>query len=206
MAGSLATSLRGLWVSGLLPLYNGGLSARASTRKPTRRGRLGHRAGIPKRKLTQLPTRKGTLESAWAASTHCEGKGPENPSVVAPLAAAGCRGNRRRVVDRRLGKIDLRPCPLRLRSSLLVLGCTGLMRSTLFPFSSTVTEAWNMSIAIPELASLLRHCPKIYACLANLADNHGILALGAVGVIASSCFVGPSSSWGVLSSQAEFSL
>ena len=32
--------------------------------------------------------------TAWAASTHCEGKGPENPGVVAPLADAGCRGNR----------------------------------------------------------------------------------------------------------------
>ena len=59
-------------------------------------------------------TDRGTLEPAWAASTHSEGKGPENPSVVAPLAAAGCRGNRRRAVDRRLGKINLRPCLLRL--------------------------------------------------------------------------------------------
>ena len=28
----------------------------------------------------------------------CEGKGPENPGVVAPLAVAGCRGNRRPAV------------------------------------------------------------------------------------------------------------
>ena len=28
-------------------------------------------------------------------NTHCEGKGPENPGVVAPLFDAGCRGNRR---------------------------------------------------------------------------------------------------------------
>ena len=112
-------------------------------------------------------------------------KGPENPGVVAPLADAGCRGNRRRVVGRRLGKIDLRPCLLRLRSSLVVLGCTGLMRSTLFSFSSTVTKAWNMSIAITELASVLRHGPRFYTWLANLADDQSILALRAVGVTAS---------------------
>ena len=47
-----------------------------------------------------------------------KGRDPRTPGVVAPLAAAGCRGNRRRVVDRWLGKIDLRPC---LRSSLVVL-------------------------------------------------------------------------------------
>ena len=41
MAGPLATSLRGLWVSGLLPPHTGGPSSRAATRKPTRRGRLG---------------------------------------------------------------------------------------------------------------------------------------------------------------------
>ena len=35
--GPLATSLRGLWVSGLLPTYSGGLCARAATRKPPRR-------------------------------------------------------------------------------------------------------------------------------------------------------------------------
>ena len=35
-------------------------------------------------------------------------------------------------MGRRLGKFDLRPCPLRLQSSLLVLGCTRLMRSTGF--------------------------------------------------------------------------
>ena len=39
----------GLWVSGLLPPYSGGPSTRAATRKTTRRGRLGPRAGIPKR-------------------------------------------------------------------------------------------------------------------------------------------------------------
>ena len=48
--------------------------SRAATRKPTRRGRLGPRAGIPKRKLSNLKP------SAWAAPTHCEGKGPENPA------------------------------------------------------------------------------------------------------------------------------
>ena len=75
---------------------NGGPCARAATRKTTRRGRLGPRAGIPKRKLPNCQEQTGTLVTAWAASTLCEGKGPENPGVVAPLADAGCRGNRRR--------------------------------------------------------------------------------------------------------------
>ena len=51
-AGPLTTSLRGLWVSGLLPPGNGGTNEGAATQKPTkrRRGRLGPRAGNPKRK------------------------------------------------------------------------------------------------------------------------------------------------------------
>ena len=143
---------------------NGGPCARAATRKPTRRPRgLTHnsRAGIPKRLRPNCHKRKysqtsvdcvGTKRGGGPKTPLCKGKGPENPGVVAPFAVAGCRGNRRRAVVRRLGKLDLRPCPLRLRSSLLVLGCAGLMRSTGFSFSSTVTKAWNMSIASTELA------------------------------------------------------
>ena len=51
-AGPLTTSLRGLWVSGLLPPGNGGTNEGAATLKPTKRQRgLTHnsRAGIPKR-------------------------------------------------------------------------------------------------------------------------------------------------------------
>ena len=93
-AGCLPPGTLGQW----LPApCNGGPSTRAATRKPTRRGRLGPRAGIPKRKLPNCQKQKGTLESAWAASTQCKKKGPENPGVVAPLADAGCRGNRRYV-------------------------------------------------------------------------------------------------------------
>ena len=50
--GPLTTSLRGLWVSGLLPPGNGGTNEGAATLKPTKRPRgLTHnsRAGIPKR-------------------------------------------------------------------------------------------------------------------------------------------------------------
>ena len=109
---------------------NGGPCARAATRKPTMWGRLGPWAGMPKR-TSDLgnchATDKGysqtsvdcvrTKRGGGPKTPLCEGKGPENPGVVAPFAVAGCRGNRRRAVDRRLGKIDLRPCPLRLRSS-----------------------------------------------------------------------------------------
>ena len=68
-------------------------------------------------------TDKGTLKPVWTASVrkgagaqrpHCaKGRDPRTPASWRHFAVAGCRGNRRRAVDRRLGKIDLRPCPLR---------------------------------------------------------------------------------------------
>ena len=87
VAGPLATSLRGLWVSGLLPPYNGGPS----------QGRPGgddSDPGLASRRESFLTAQNKSTESAWAATTHSEGKGPENPGVVAPFAVAGCRGNR----------------------------------------------------------------------------------------------------------------
>ena len=105
MAGPLTTSLRGLWVSGLLPPGNGGLCKRAATLKPTKCHRgLTHnsRAGNPKRLRPNCHScPRGTLEPAWvshqgegAQRPQCaKGKGPENPGVAAPLAASGCRGN-----------------------------------------------------------------------------------------------------------------
>ena len=83
----------------------------------------------------------------------CEGKGPENPGVEAPFAVAGCRGNRSRAVVRRLDKFDLRPCPLRLRSSMLVLGCTGLMRSTGFK-RRTYSVTVQKTVEIPQIQLL----------------------------------------------------
>ena len=110
-AGPLTTSLRGLWASGYLPRA---MADRARGRRPENRPRGDDSdPGLASRRESDLgnchETDRSTLEPAWAASTHSEGKGPENPGVVAPLAAAGCRGNRRRVVDRRSGTIDLRP-------------------------------------------------------------------------------------------------
>ena len=51
VAVPLTTSLRGLWVSGLLPPGNGGTCKGAATLEPTkrRRGRLGPRSANPKR-------------------------------------------------------------------------------------------------------------------------------------------------------------
>ena len=91
VAGPLTTSLRGLWVSGLLPPDNGGSYQRAASLEPAtrRRGRLGPRAGNPEENL--LP--------AWVLhqgppKPHCvKGKAPKDPGIVAPLAAAGCCGN-----------------------------------------------------------------------------------------------------------------
>ena len=116
---------------------NGGPCARAATQKPTKQPRgltQNSRAGNPKRTRPKLPpvrvlsNHRGlqrTKRGGGPKTPLCNGKGPEDPGVVAPFAVADCRGNRMRAVVRRLGKFDLRPCPLRLRSSLLVLGCTG---------------------------------------------------------------------------------
>ena len=65
------------------------------------RGRLGPRAGIPKRMRPNCQQRKysrtsvdcvGTKRSGGPKTPLCEGKGPENPGVVAPFAVACCRG------------------------------------------------------------------------------------------------------------------
>ena len=48
--------------------------------------------GLASRRESDPTARRGTLKSA---STYSEGKESEDPGVVAPLAGAGCRGNRR---------------------------------------------------------------------------------------------------------------
>ena len=108
--GPLTTSLRGLWVSGYLPPDNGGPCERAATRKPTKQPRgltQNSRAGNPKRTRPKLPTdrilsnQRGlqrTKRGGDPKTPLCEGKGPENPGVVAPFAVADCRGNRMRAV------------------------------------------------------------------------------------------------------------
>ena len=104
VAGPLTTSLRGLWVSGLLPPDKGGPNKRAATLEPTKRGR-GPDPGLASRRESDLTAAKrGTLEPAWvlrkregAQRPQCaKGKGPEDPGVAAPLAGAGCRGSRLR--------------------------------------------------------------------------------------------------------------
>ena len=95
MAGPLTTSLRGLWVSGLLPPDNGGKNGRAATLEPTKRqrGRLGPRAGIPKRKRPNCHScPKGTLEPAWVLH---QGEGTQGPGVEAPLHLAQSLGRAR---------------------------------------------------------------------------------------------------------------
>ena len=50
-------------------------------------------------------------EGAGAQRPHCaKGRDPRTPASWRHFAVASCRGNRRRAVDRRLRKIDLRPC------------------------------------------------------------------------------------------------
>ena len=105
VAGPLATSLRGLWVSGLLPPDNGGRTkGRRPWNRPGEKGDdSGPRAGNPKRQRPNCHSRpRGTLEPAWVLHQvegpqrpQCvKGKGPKDPGVAAPPAPAGCRGNR----------------------------------------------------------------------------------------------------------------
>ena len=63
---------------------------RAATQEPTKREGDDSDPGLPTRSESSLTAKvtKGTLVTAWAASTPFEGKGPENPGVVAPLADA----------------------------------------------------------------------------------------------------------------------
>ena len=142
MAGPLATSLRGLWVSGLLPPYNGGPSQ--GRRPDNRPGGDDSDPGLASRRESSLTAKnkKGTPVTAWAASTHCEGKGPENPNVVAPLAEAGCRGNRRYYMFGHSQHALLSRCRHVLR-----LPCT------------THERCWEASSAHLEIASCaLRRC------------------------------------------------
>ena len=83
----LTTSLRGLWVSG--NAGTGQWLLRTKGRRPKNRP-SDTRGGDPKTDL-----RKEELSKQLGR----EGRGPKDPGVEAPLAAAGCRGNCRRVLD-----------------------------------------------------------------------------------------------------------
>ena len=77
-AGYLPPGTVGQWPPATLQWRT---ESRAATQKPTRRGRLGPRAGIPKRKLPNCQEQKGTLGSAWAATTHtAKGRDPRTPA------------------------------------------------------------------------------------------------------------------------------
>ena len=104
VAGPLATSLRGLWVSGLLPPDSGGPYQSAATLEPSvrRRGRLGPRAGVLKRKRPNCHScPKGTHLPAWVLH---QGEGPPKtpvhggegtPGVDAPLHLTQSLGHAR---------------------------------------------------------------------------------------------------------------
>ena len=109
-AGPLTTSLRRLWVSGYLPRA---MADREQGRRPENRpegddsdpGLASRREGglnCHKRRHSQTSVACINTKRGGSPKTPlCEGKGPENPGVVAPFAVAGCRGNRKRAVDRR---------------------------------------------------------------------------------------------------------
>ena len=97
MRGPLATSLRGLWVSGLLPPYSGGPS---QGRRPENRpggDDLGPRAGIPKRKLPNCQKQISTLVSAFGCINTLRREGTREPRRRGATGSAGCRDNRRYV-------------------------------------------------------------------------------------------------------------
>ena len=76
--GPLTPSLRGLWVSGYLSRAMAN-RARAATRKPTRRGRLGPRVGIPKRTRPKLPL-NGVLSNQRGLHQCEKERGPKGPT------------------------------------------------------------------------------------------------------------------------------
>ena len=80
MAGPLTTSLRVLWVSGLLPPDNGGPYERAATPEQTKRrkGTTRTLGWHPKEKGDLTATKRGTLEPARVLH---QGRGPKDPSA-----------------------------------------------------------------------------------------------------------------------------
>ena len=80
-AGPLTTSLRGLWVSGLLPPGNGGTNEGAATQKPTER----HKGAA-----TQKPT---SVRRNSRSNLGARGGDPRTLASWRYLFSASCRGN-----------------------------------------------------------------------------------------------------------------
>ena len=170
-AGPLTTSLRGLWVSGYLPRA---MADRAQGRRPDNRpggddsdpGLASRRERGPNCHQTEYSRTSvdciNTKRSGGPKTPLYEGQGPENLGVVAPFAVAGCRGNRRRAVLRRLMKFDLRPCPLRLRSSLFCGGACSSWRSLrrLLRLPAVVCSSTRWSMSLLCCAMEFRRCSQ----------------------------------------------
>ena len=79
--GPQTASLRGLWVSGLLPPGNGGTheGGDPETDVVTQEADSELPGCQSKEKAAQLPQKRGTLETAWVASVHKKGGVPETP-------------------------------------------------------------------------------------------------------------------------------
>ena len=87
-AGPLTTSLRGLWVSGLLPPGNGGTNEGAATQKPTER----HKGAA-----TQKPT---SVRRNSRSNLGARGGNPRTLASWRHLFSASCRGNCLRYGDK----------------------------------------------------------------------------------------------------------
>ena len=82
---------------------------------------------------------------------------------------------------RQLGKFDLRPCPLRLRSSLLVLGCSwtdAKHRVLLFFHGDESLEHVHRDHGACQAPHTVSWRPHFCTCLANLAETKVVLPLG----------------------------
>ena len=86
--GPLTTSLRGLWVSGNL---SRAMADRAQGRRPENRP-CGDDSdpGQSQENASQLPE-EVLSQPAWSASTHSEGKGPEDPGASCTAHRGNCR-------------------------------------------------------------------------------------------------------------------
>ena len=116
-AGPLTTSLRGLWVSGLLPPGNGGTNEGAATQKPTER----HKGAASQKPSSLRRNSRSNLGS--------KGGDPRTLASWRHLFSASCRGNCLRYGDK--SQADT------LRDGMSLVGFRNLSIGPFFPVRVT---------------------------------------------------------------------
>ena len=95
---------------------------------------------------------------------------------MAPFAVAGCRGNHRRAVVRRLGKFDLRPCPLRLRSSLFCGGaCSSWTSLTRLLRPARCRVLFDKVVVVPVV--LCNGVPQVQSVSLSVASERHVTSM-----------------------------